>query len=93
MMNNLHNVLKSENGDGSMKAMVEFIARALVDQPDAVLVSEINGTHSLIVELKVAKEDIGKIIGKQGRTAGAMRTIVSAASAKTRKRTVLEIIE
>ena len=93
MMNNLHNVLKSENGDGSMKAMVEFIARALVDQPDAVSVSEVSSTHSLIVELKVAKEDLGKIIGKQGRNAGALRTIIQAVSAKNRKHTVLEIIE
>lgn len=92
-MNNPPIVLKPGNGDCSMKEMIEFIARALVDQPDAVLVSETNGAHSLIVGLKVAKEDIGKIIGKQGRIAGAMRTIVSAVSAKHRKRTVLEIIE
>jgi uncharacterized protein len=77
----------------SIKAMVELIARALVDQPEAVSVSEVSSAHSLILELKVAKEDLGKIIGKQGRTAGAMRTIVNAVSSKSRKHTVLEIIE
>jgi uncharacterized protein len=77
----------------SIKAMVELIARALVDKPEAVSVSEVSSAHSLIVELKVAKEDLGKIIGKQGRTAGAMRTIVNAVSSKSGKHTVLEIIE
>ncbi len=86
-------VVQTGNDNCSMKAIVEVIARALVDQPDAVSVSEVSSAHSLIVELTVAKEDLGKIIGKQGRTAGAIRTIVSAASAKTGKRTVLEIIE
>jgi predicted RNA-binding protein YlqC (UPF0109 family) len=85
--------LQTDNGSDAMKAMVERIARALVDQPEAVSVSEISSAHSLIVELKVAKEDLGKVIGKQGRTAGAMRTIVSAVAAKNRKHTVLEIIE
>jgi predicted RNA-binding protein YlqC (UPF0109 family) len=86
-------VVPTNNDSCSMKAMVEIIARALVDQPDAVSVAEVSSAHSLIVELTVAKEDLGKIIGKQGRTAGAMRTIISAASAKTKKHTVLEIIE
>jgi len=81
------------NGGFSIKTMVEIMARALVDQPEAVSVSEISSAHSLIVELKVAKEDLGKIIGKQGRNAGAMRTIVNAVSAKTKKHTVLEIME
>ena len=76
-----------------MKEMIETIAQALVDQPDLVSVTEIDGVHTSILELKVAKTDIGKVIGKQGRTAGALRTIISAASAKTKKRTVLEIIE
>lgn len=76
-----------------MKAIIETIARALVDQPDLVSVTEIDGTHTSILELKVAKADIGKIIGKQGRTADALRTILGAASAKTKKRTVLEIME
>ena len=86
-------LVQSDNGGGSMKAIVERIARALVDRPDAVSVSEISGAHSLILELKVAKEDLGKIIGKQGRNAGALRTIIQAVSAKHRKHTVLEIIE
>ena len=76
-----------------MKEMIETIAQALVDQPDLVSVTEIDGEHTSILELKVAKTDIGKVIGKQGRTAGALRTIISAASAKTKKRIVLEIIE
>lgn len=76
-----------------MKEMIEILARALVDQPDAVSVNEINGSHTSIVELRVAKEDIGKIIGKQGRTAYALRTIVNAVSSKTGMRLHLEIIE
>ena len=77
----------------AMKEMIETIARALVDQPDLVSVTEIDGVHTSILELKVAKTDIGKVIGKKGRTAGALRTILSAVSAKTKKRTVLEIID
>jgi hypothetical protein len=76
-----------------MKELIEYIARALVDNPGEVAVSEIEGNQTSVLELKVAKEDLGKVIGKQGRTARAMRTILSAASAKIRKRTVLEIIE
>jgi len=76
-----------------MKELIEYVARALVDHPDQVEVSEVEGNQTSVLELKVAKEDLGKIIGKQGRTARAMRTIISAASAKVRKRTVLEIIE
>ena len=76
-----------------MKEIIEIIAQALVDQPDLVSVKEIGGRHTSILELKVAQADIGKIIGKQGRTASAMRTILSAASAKYNKRTVLEILE
>lgn len=76
----------------SMKELVEIMARSLVDKPEAVSVTEIGGAHSSILELKVAKEDIGKIIGKQGRTADAMRVIISAVSAKMNKRSVLEII-
>jgi hypothetical protein len=86
-------VVQSVDAGDSMKAMVERIARALVDQPEAVSVSSISSAHSFIVELKVAKDDLGKVIGKQGRTATAMRTIVSAVSAKNRKHTVLEILE
>ena len=76
-----------------MKELIYYIAQALVDQPDQVAVSEVEGNQTSVLELKVAKEDLGKVIGKQGRTARAMRTILGAASAKIRKRTVLEIIE
>ena len=76
-----------------MKNLIEYIAKALVDNPDDVIVSEVEGNQTSILELKVAKDDLGKVIGKQGRTARAMRTILSAASAKIHKRTVLEIIE
>ncbi len=76
-----------------MKELINYIAQALVDNPDDVSVSEVEGNQTSVLELKVAKEDLGKVIGKQGRTARAMRTILSAASAKVKKRTVLEIIE
>jgi len=76
-----------------MKELIEYIAKALVDDPDQVNVSEVSGDQTCVLELKVAKEDLGKVIGKQGRSARAMRTILSAASAKLKKRTVLEIIE
>lgn len=76
-----------------MKDLISYIAQALVDRPEEVSVSEIEGNQTSVLELKVAKEDLGKVIGKQGRTARAMRTILSAASAKLKKRTVLEIIE
>ncbi len=76
-----------------MKELVKFIAQSLVDNPDQVQVTEIEGEQTSVIELKVAKEDLGKVIGKQGRTARAMRTILSAASTKIRKRAVLEIIE
>ena len=76
-----------------MKELIEFIAKSLVDRPEDVVVSEIEGEQTSVIELKVAKEDLGKVIGKQGRTARAMRTILSAASTKIRKRSVLEIIE
>jgi predicted RNA-binding protein YlqC (UPF0109 family) len=76
-----------------MKELINYIAKALVDNPDEVDVSEIEGNQTSVLELKVAKEDLGKVIGKQGRTARAMRTILSAASAKVKKRTVLEIVE
>jgi predicted RNA-binding protein YlqC (UPF0109 family) len=73
--------------------LVKFIAQALVDQPDQVQVNEIEGEQTSVIELRVAKEDLGKVIGKQGRTARAIRTILSAASTKIRKRSVLEILE
>lgn len=76
-----------------MKELISYIAKALVDKPEEVVVTEIEGEQTSVIELKVAKEDLGKVIGKQGRTARAMRTILSAASAKINKRSVLEIIE
>ena len=76
-----------------MKDLITYIAKALVDNPEEVVVTEIEGRQTSVIELKVAKEDIGKIIGKQGRTAVAIRTILNAASMKLRKRCVLEILE
>jgi predicted RNA-binding protein YlqC (UPF0109 family) len=76
-----------------MKELVEFVARALVDEPDEVSVSEIEGEMSSVIELKVAKADLGKVIGKQGRTARAMRTVLGAAAIRLNKRAALEIVE
>jgi hypothetical protein len=76
-----------------MKELIKYIAKALVDFPEQVEVSEVEGEQTSVIELKVAKEDLGKIIGKQGRTARSIRTILSAASAKIKKRSVLEILE
>ena len=76
-----------------MKDLISCIAKALVDEPEQVSVSEIEGSQTTVLELSVAKMDMGKIIGKQGRNAQAIRTILSAASGKTRKRYVLEIVE
>ena len=78
---------------GSLSKLMETLAMALVDLPEQVTVNEIIGENTTVIELKVAKEDIGKIIGKQGRTAMALRTILNGASTKLGKRTVLEIIE
>ena len=76
-----------------MKELVKCMAKAMVDNPDQVEVTEIAAEQSLVIELKVAKEDIGQIIGKKGRNVQAMRLILNAASAKLRKRAVLEIID
>lgn len=76
-----------------MKELISHIARALVDHPEQVEVNEIEGVQTSVIELSVAKDDLGKIIGKHGRTAYAMRTLLSAVAAKYKKRTVLEIIE
>ena len=75
-----------------MKELVETIARALVDHPEAVQVNEVEGERSTILELKVAPDDMGKVIGKQGRIAKAIRTDVKAAATKDEKRVVVEII-
>lgn len=84
---------KLEEGGGDMKDLITYIAKALVDDPDKVVVTEINGTQSCVIELKVSKEDVGKIIGKQGRTVMAIRTLLSAASMKSKKRGVLDLLE
>jgi len=76
-----------------MKDLIFEIVKALVDQPEAVSVNEIGGGHTTMLEVRVAKTDMGKIIGKQGRTAQAIRTILGAAAGKTRQRYVLEIVE
>ena len=75
-----------------MKQLVEIIAKSLVDNPDSVQVKEVSGEQSIILELKVAPEDMGKVIGKQGRIAKAIRTVVKAAAIKENKRVVVEII-
>jgi len=76
-----------------MRELVEYIAKALVDDPDSVKVNEVEGENVTVIELRVAQSDLGKVIGKQGRTARAMRTILSANATKLRKRAVLEIVE
>jgi len=76
-----------------MKELIEYIVKALVDNPDKVVIKEIAGEKSIIFELKVGEGDLGKVIGKEGRTAKAIRTIITAAAMKQGKRTVLEIIE
>ena len=76
-----------------MKELVEIIAKALVEHPDAVSVQEVEGEQSIILELKVADDDMGKVIGKQGRIAKAIRTVIKAAATKEDKRVILEIIQ
>jgi len=77
----------------NLKDLVEFMAKSLVDEPDQVDVNEVQGEQTTVIELKVAKSDLGKVIGKEGRTARSMRTILNAASTKLKKRSVLEIVE
>jgi len=77
----------------ALKTLVEYIAKSLVDLPERVDVSEIEGEKTTILELRVAEDDLGKVIGKHGRTAKAMRTVINAAATKARKRAVLEILE
>ena len=76
-----------------MKEFIERIAKALVDQPDMVKITEVEGERTSVIELSVAKDDMGKIIRKQGKTAIAIRTLLNAASKKQKKRTIFEIIE
>lgn len=76
-----------------MKDLVDFIVKALVDEPNQVDVSEIEGEKTTVIELRVATDDLGKVIGRQGRTARAIRTVLTAAAIKNNKRAVLEILE
>ena len=76
-----------------MKELIEIMAKALVDVPDEVVVTENKGEHTSVFELRVAKGDVGKVIGKEGRTAQSMRVILAAASTKLRRRSVLEIVD
>ena len=80
-------------GSSTMRDLVEYVAKALVDDMDAVNVTEVEGERTTVIELRVAPTDLGKIIGKQGRTARAIRTILNANATKMRKRAVLEIVE
>jgi len=77
----------------SLRELVEYLARGLVDHPEEVVVEEVDEPDALVFELKVAEQDLGKVIGKQGRTAKALRTVLSAASTKMRRRVLLEILE
>ena len=76
-----------------MKELVLFLAKHLVNQPDAVEVTETQGETASVLELRVAKEDLGRVIGKQGRTAKSIRTILNAAASRTNRKIILEIIE
>ena len=80
-------------GEADMKELVEMIAKALVDNPEQVVVTEVEGEQTTVLELRVAPTDLGKVIGKQGRTARCIRTLLGAAGMKLRKRFVLEILE
>jgi len=82
----------SEQG-GDMRALIEHIAKALVDEPEQVAVRAIDGEQVTVLELRVAQNDLGKVIGKQGRTARSLRTILGAAGMKLKKRYTLEILE
>jgi len=82
-----------ENNEESLRGLIEYVVKALVDIPEDVKVSTVNGEKTTVIELNVAKEDLGKVIGKQGRTAHSLRTILNAASTKLRLRSVLEIVE
>ena len=85
--------MEAEVGVSSMRDLVEYIAKALVDDMDKVNVTEVEGENVTVIELRVGPGDLGKVIGKQGRTARAIRTILNANATKMRRRAVLEIIE
>ncbi len=76
-----------------LREFVDFMAKSIVDNPEEVKVTEIAGEKTTVIELRVATEDLGKVIGKQGRTAKALRSILNAMAAKTKKRAILEILE
>lgn len=86
-------VLSGLGGEADMKELVEMIAKALVDNPEQVSVTEVEGEQTTVLELRVAPSDLGKVIGKQGRTARCIRTLLGAAGMKLKKRFVLEILE
>lgn len=81
-----------ETGRGGVKTLVEVLCRALVDEPDAVQVTEVDGEHGTVIEVRVAPGDVGKVIGRQGRVAKAIRTLAKAAAAKVQKRVVVEFL-
>lgn len=81
------------DSEKQLVTLIEYVVKALVDLPDGVRVSAVKGEQTTVIELHVAKEDLGKVIGKQGRTAQSLRTILNAASTKMKIRSVLEIIE
>jgi predicted RNA-binding protein YlqC (UPF0109 family) len=85
--------VKAGQASGDIRALIESIAKALVDEPESVRVSAVDGDESTVLELRVAPSDVGKVIGKQGRTARAMRTILGAAGMKLHRRFTLEILE
>jgi len=88
-----HGDTNRETGPSALAELILVIAKALVDQPEQVKVNEVVGDNTTVLELRVAQEDLGKIIGKQGRTARSIRTVLNGASTKLKKRTVLEILE
>jgi predicted RNA-binding protein YlqC (UPF0109 family) len=85
--------MSGSSSTGELSRMIEVIARTLVDLPDQVSVNEVVGENTTVIELRVAKSDIGKIIGKEGKTAKAIRTLLLGAATKVKRRTVLEIVE
>jgi uncharacterized protein len=88
--------LQVESGlvqESSFRGLIEYLARGLVDHPEEVVVEEVDEPDALVLELKVAEQDLGKVIGKQGRTAKALRTVLFAASSKGQRRVILEILE
>jgi predicted RNA-binding protein YlqC (UPF0109 family) len=92
-MSSESSAVKAGQVSGDIRTLIELIAKALVDEPESVQVSAVDGDESTVLELRVAPSDVGKVIGKQGRTARAMRTILGAAGMKLHRRFTLEILE